>query len=207
MFFTPIILGGKKKVVIELWGAGGRSSGTPGNGGAGGYLKVTMNLPAGADLAIVVGEDGYRGTNSSYDGDGGGGNSGDQYMGGGGGLSGVFFDSPMVIGNSIAIAGGGGGGGGSRDGSPGGWLDIGSGLRPLQGAGADDSDTGGGGGGYAGGSTEQGGSSWYHADTTNITLTQGGGSARDSAGKVIITINGVEEFNQTAHSEGYTLTV
>jgi len=204
--FAPIILGGKKEVVIELWGAGGRSSGTPGNGGAGGYLKVTMKLPAGADLAIVVGEDGYRGTNSSYDGDGGGGNSGDQYMGGGGGLSGVFFDSPMVIGNSIAIAGGGGGGGYQSNGSTGGWLDIGSGLRPLQGAGAG-ANTGGGGGGYAGGSTEQGGSSWHHADATDITLTQGGGSARNSAGKVIITINGVEEFNQTAHSEGYTLTV
>jgi len=207
MFFTPIILGSKKEVVIELWGAGGESSGTFGYGRSGGYLKVTIKLPAGTDLAIVVGEEGYRGTDSSYDGAGGGGNSYSSNSGGGGGISGVFYDSPMVIANAIAIAGGGGGGGyNSNAANNGGWLDTGSGLRPLQGN-TGGTNHGGGGGGYEGGTSETGGSSWYHADAEDVTLTIAGGSGKSSDGKVIITINGVEEFNQTAHSEGYTLTV
>jgi len=204
---TGMMIGGSKEVIIELWGAGGESSGTPGYGKAGGYLKVTMFMPVTTELAIVVGEEGYRGTNSSYDGDGGGGNSFSSNSGGGGGISGVFYDSPMVIANAIAVAGGGGGGGyQSNAANNGGWLDIGSGLRPLYGGGGG-INSGAGGSGYEGGLSEAGGSSWYHADAEDVTLTIAGGSSRSNDGKVIITINGIEEFNQTAHSEAYTLTV
>ena len=204
---TGMMMGGLKEVVIELWGAGGESSSTYGTGRSGGYLKVTMFMPVNTELKIVVGEEGYRGTNSSYDGAGGGGNSYSDNSGGGGGISGVFYDSPMVIANAIAIAGGGGGGGwNSNAANNGGWLDIGSGLRPLKGN-TGGINHGGGGGGYEGGTSETGGSSWYHADAEDVTLTIAGGSPRGGAGKVIITINGVEEFNQTAHSEAYTLTV
>jgi hypothetical protein len=124
---------GISSVNIYCWGGGGGSTFSDsgayivGNGGTGGFVKVSLNVSSITTLSIIVGQGGRKGVNNGGSGTafggGGAGASGNTgwNIGGGGGLSAVFInDANMTILNSyrvnpnaipIVIAGGGGSGG------------------------------------------------------------------------------------------------
>jgi hypothetical protein len=110
---------GVSLIYVKLWGAGGGSAYSTGDGpgGGGGFVSGFMNVTPGASLTIIVGRGGIGGTNSSaYSGTpttspivvyGGGGVSGEGYSGTGGGRSAIQITS----GTDAVTAGAGGGGG------------------------------------------------------------------------------------------------
>lgn len=123
---------------IYCWGAGGSASITQdtANGGNGGFVKATLNIPSGTtSLAIIVGQGGgTSGASASRTAFGGGGTAygggSGNCLGGGGGMSGVFVnDANMTIvsgyivntnATAFIIAGGGGGAGLNGTGDSGG---------------------------------------------------------------------------------------
>ena len=98
----PVNVGeARSRVVIKMWGAGGSSEEGKACGGGGGFVSVTLLIPANVapfEVGILVG---------------GGGSSVASNAGAGGGMSAVQLgtDTTLVQKNMIAVAGGGGGGG------------------------------------------------------------------------------------------------
>jgi hypothetical protein len=208
---------GITELSVQLYGAGGCSSSNAA-GGAGGFVSGILPVIPGETLQIVVGNTGNTlGSSNAYL---GGGNSGVGFgVGGGGGLSGIYRGTtPLVIvgaggggsggttgGNGGSATGqvgggtGGGGGGGTQSagGAAGGGSATAGGLE--QGGNGSSGSTGGGGGGagyYGGGGGADGdagggGSSYVSLLTTVTANTQGGGSATDVAGQVIVSWSGI----------------
>ena len=114
---------GVTQVFIDVFGAQGGTSITPGNGGLGGKMRAVINVTPGETLLLMVG--GQPTSRLAVYGNGGNGGSNsanvsNQSMAGGG-MSGVFRTS-ITMANAIMIAGGGGGGARSRVGGAGGGL-------------------------------------------------------------------------------------
>lgn len=114
---------GVTQVFIDVFGAQGGTSTSPGDGGLGGKMRAVINVTPGETLLLMVGgkptsrlavygNGGNGGTNSA--------NASNQSMAGGG-MSGVFRTS-ITMANAILIAGGGGGGAKGRAGGAGGGL-------------------------------------------------------------------------------------
>ncbi len=172
--------GGVNLIFAKIWGAGGGSAFSTGDGpgGGGGFVSGFINVTPGSKIYIVVGGGGAGGTNSSGVGSsayGGGGKPGQLYSGGGGGYSGIFNSSTIAQSTALAIAGGGGGGGKNSIGFSGG------GGGGLVGAGGNQNNgvynTGTGGNQIAGGVTlTNGGVPNYTASFQGSALTGGNGS-------------------------------
>ena len=117
---------GVTQVFIDVFGAQGGTSTSPGAGGLGGKVRAVLNVTPGETLFLMVGgqptsrlavygNGGNGGTNTS--------NVNNQSMAGGG-MSGVFRTS-ISMANALLIAGGGGGGAGGRSGGGGGgWAGL-----------------------------------------------------------------------------------
>lgn len=150
---TFTVPAGITSVTLEVWGAEGGVSGSPSNGGLGGYAIGTLAVSAGSTLYLYVGGQGQSGGASDQTNAGGwngGGNGGydnsDQVQngGGGGGASDVRY-SGQVLGNRVIVAGGGGGSANSAGGGNGGGTSGSAGTTNSTGIG------GGGGTQSAGG--------------------------------------------------------
>lgn len=114
---------GVTQVFIDVFGAQGGTSTSPGDGGLGGKMRAVINVTPGETLLLMVG--GQPTSRLAVYGNGGNGgsnsaNASNQSMAGGG-MSGVFKTS-ITMANAILIAGGGGGGAKSRTGGAGGGL-------------------------------------------------------------------------------------
>lgn len=114
---------GVSQVFIDVFGAQGGTSTTPGAGGLGGKVRAVLNVTPGETLFLMVGGQpttrvalygnaGNGGTNAS---------STTNISMAGGGMSAVYRNS-INMANAIMVAGGGGGGGKSRNGGAGGGL-------------------------------------------------------------------------------------
>tara|TARA_B100000965_G_C19594108_1_gene759332 strand:+ start:149 stop:1123 length:975 start_codon:yes stop_codon:yes gene_type:complete len=137
------------EIGVEMWGGGGGAGAGQyeGSGGAGGYAKFTVELPAGTYYA-TAGQNGVHGTNSGYNstrvGGGGKRSVGTDQGGSAGGFSGIWANN-TYSGTPIAMVGGGGGsdwvdqggnGGGVHVNGGTGWDQIGGGefgpnARPI----------------------------------------------------------------------------
>ncbi len=117
-----VVPSGVTQVFIDVFGAQGGTSTSPGDGGLGGKMRAVLNVTPGETLLLMVG--GKPTSRLAVYGNGGnGGTAGttsNQSMAGGG-MSGVFRTS-ITMANAIMIAGGGGGGAKSRAGGAGGGL-------------------------------------------------------------------------------------
>lgn len=116
---TFTVPSGVNIIYVKLWGAGGASAYSTGDGpgGAGGFVSGFMSVTPGASLTVIVGRGGIAGTNSSANSGtqstggsgtiyGGGGLAGHGYSGTGGGRSAI----QIVSGTDAVTAGAGGGG-------------------------------------------------------------------------------------------------
>jgi hypothetical protein len=114
---------GVTQVFIDVFGAQGGTSTSPGAGGLGGKVRAILNVTPGEILFLMVGgqptsrlavygNGGNGGTNTS--------NTSNQSMAGGG-MSAVYRTS-INMSNAIMVAGGGGGGAKGRNGGAGGGL-------------------------------------------------------------------------------------
>lgn len=180
--------GAGKLVEFKLWGAGGGSgsqqrSGTSYHtntfynvkeGGSGGFLTASFQIPSGTQLLFSVGgggRGGLIGGNPSdalggYNGGGGGTYSTYDASGGGGGYSGVFIGAQKTQAAALIIAPGGGGGGGG----------------PGYPANANDEANGGGGINNANGTGNAGRRSYgYHVANAGGGTTTTGGVGGDSS--------------------------
>ena len=141
-FETWQVPSGVSEIQFEVYGAQGGA-----NGGLGGFVSGTLtNLPA--ELTIVVGGEGSRGSNLDGGYNGGGFSGGrDGNPGSGGGASDIRFGSELA--DRVVVAGGGGGFGGPVGGSGGaGGGEIASdGAAGQGGAGAGGNQLSGGAGG------------------------------------------------------------
>jgi hypothetical protein len=114
---------GVTQVFIDVFGAQGGTSTSPGAGGLGGKVRAVLNVAPGETLYLMVGGQptsrlavygnaGNGGTNAS--------NTGNQSMAGGG-MSAVYRTS-INMANALLVAGGGGGGAKGRNGGASGGL-------------------------------------------------------------------------------------
>ena len=205
--WKQIIGGGGKLVEFKLWGAGGGSGSqnrydggyhtntfyNVKEGGAGGFVTASYNIPSGTALTFSVGQGGRGsliGGNPSdalggYNGGGGGTYTSRDASGGGGGYSGVFIGTKSQA-NALIIAPGGGGGGGGP-GYPGNAADKtngGGGITNTNGVGNSGTT------GYTGGGTAAGGGT-----TAGGAGGTGGASQSGAAGSALQGGNAVHHRN------------
>jgi hypothetical protein len=158
---------GRDTMIIKLWGAGGAS-----DGGAGGYVTVTMSVNSGDVYYLTVGE---AGTISNGGNAGGANASGTGGYGNGGGGGGQYTAIHKYNGSNyilIACAGGGGGGNGGGGNNGGG-------------GGGGNSDGGGGSngvGGTAGNASNAGANYAVNATTTGVSSLSAMNGAGGNAG-------------------------
>jgi hypothetical protein len=149
---------------IELWGAGGGST-----GGAGGYVTALLSVTAGEDLTVNVAGGGISGTQAAFGGFGGGGwGTGAFFSNGTSGLGGSGGGATSILqGSTLLLDAAGGGGGGAGHGYSGGG---GGGLVGSSGIGI----PGGGGGTQTAGGVNNGASPTWPCNNCNGSFGLGG---------------------------------
>ncbi|MBS1596113.1 MAG: collagen-like protein [Bacteroidetes bacterium] len=137
---------GVSLVYVKLWGAGGGSAYSTGDGpgGGGGFVSGYLPVTPGSTLTLIVGQGGYAGGTGGGAAYGGGGTGTTSNSGGGGGRTAI----QLIPGTDLVTAGAGGGGAKSYwrmgGGGGGGLIGAAAANGTYQNAGFGGTQTGGG---------------------------------------------------------------